>query len=314
MIAESKLFIKLWLRSPLTMGALMPSSRGLAEAIARQVPKGKGPVIELGGGTGAVTEALLDAGVKREDLFVIELDDELHAVLTKRFAGVRVIKGDATQLRKLLKPYRLPPARAVVSGLPLLSMRRPVQEAILDEAFAMLPPGGDFIQSAGHHRRQLSAGPGLGLPAPRPPRRPSERQGREQGERQRQRPRQGAGIGTPAPRPLASLKGVGRRIGPSDDRADRDRRLQLCGLDCAGGWGIGGWSELATGIGVCWPCAAVWFMPQASAGSASAIRPMARITVRMSRPPLPRKTPLSGSFRPTLLPVKRGVPLSRKVA
>ena len=146
MIAESKLFIKLWLRSPLTMGALMPSSRGLAEAIARQVPKGKGPVIELGGGTGAVTEALLDAGVKREDLFVIELDDELHAVLTKRFVGVRVIKGDATQLRKLLKPYRLPPARAVVSGLPLLSMRRPVQEAILDEAFAMLPPGGDFIQ------------------------------------------------------------------------------------------------------------------------------------------------------------------------
>src|SRR3954469_9515445 len=89
MIAESKLFIKLWLRSPLTMGALMPSSRGLAEAIARQVPKGKGPVIELGGGTGAVTEALLDAGVKREDHFVIELDDELHAVLTRRFAGVR---------------------------------------------------------------------------------------------------------------------------------------------------------------------------------------------------------------------------------
>ena len=146
MIAESKLFLKLWLRSPLTMGALMPSSRGLAEAIARQVPKGKGPVIELGGGTGAVTEALLDAGVRREDLYVIELDEELHQVLTERFPGVRVVKGDATQLRKLLKPYRLPPARAVVSGLPLLSMKRPVQEAILDEAFAMLPPGGDFIQ------------------------------------------------------------------------------------------------------------------------------------------------------------------------
>ena len=146
MIAESKLFIKLWLRSPLTMGALMPSSRGLAEAIARQVPKGKGPVIELGGGTGAITEALIDAGVPRQDLYVVELDDELHAILTERFAGVHVIKGDATQLRKLLKPFRLPPARAVVSGLPLLSMKRSVQEAILDESFAVLPPGGDFIQ------------------------------------------------------------------------------------------------------------------------------------------------------------------------
>jgi phosphatidylethanolamine/phosphatidyl-N-methylethanolamine N-methyltransferase len=146
MISESKLFLKLWLRSPLTMGALMPSSRTLAAAIARQVPKGKGPVIELGGGTGAITEALLDAGIKREDLYVVELDDELHAILAKRFAGVHVVKGDATELRKLLRPYRLPPARAIVSGLPLLSMKRSIQEAILDESFAMLPPGGDFIQ------------------------------------------------------------------------------------------------------------------------------------------------------------------------
>ena len=146
MISESKLFLKLWLRSPLTMGALMPSSRTLAAAIARQVPKGKGPVIELGGGTGAITEALLDAGIKREDLYVVELDDELHAILAKRFSGVHVVKGDATELRKLLRPYRLPPARAIVSGLPLLSMKRSIQEAILDESFAMLPPGGDFIQ------------------------------------------------------------------------------------------------------------------------------------------------------------------------
>jgi len=146
MISESKLFLKLWLRSPLTMGALMPSSRGLAAAIARQVPKGKGPVIELGGGTGAITEALLESGTKREDLYVIELDDELHGVLTKRFPGVHVVKGDASKLRTLLRPYKLPPARAVVSGLPLLSMKRSLQEAILDESFAMLPPGGDFIQ------------------------------------------------------------------------------------------------------------------------------------------------------------------------
>jgi phosphatidylethanolamine/phosphatidyl-N-methylethanolamine N-methyltransferase len=146
MISESKLFLKLWLRSPLTMGALMPSSRGLAAAIARQVPKGKGPVIELGGGTGSITEALLESGIKPEDLYVIELDDELHGVLTRRFPGVHVVKGDASQLRTLLRSFKLPPARAVVSGLPLLSMKRSLQEAILDESFAMLPPGGDFIQ------------------------------------------------------------------------------------------------------------------------------------------------------------------------
>jgi phosphatidylethanolamine/phosphatidyl-N-methylethanolamine N-methyltransferase len=146
MLSESKLFLKLWLRNPLVMGAVAPSSRMLAEAIARQVPAGRGPVIELGGGTGAVTEALLAAGVAKSDLVVVELDDELHEHLAQRFTGVRVVKGDATKLRELLRPFKLPLARAIVSGLPLLSMKRPMQEAIIESSFAVLRPGGDFIQ------------------------------------------------------------------------------------------------------------------------------------------------------------------------
>jgi len=146
MLAESKLFLKLWLRNPLAVGAMAPSSRELAEAIARQVPKGKGPVIELGGGTGAVTEALLAAGIKRDELLVVELDGELHKVLSRRFPGVRILKGDATKLRELLRPYKLAPARAVVSGLPLLSMKRAIQERILDESFAVMKPGAAFVQ------------------------------------------------------------------------------------------------------------------------------------------------------------------------
>jgi phosphatidylethanolamine/phosphatidyl-N-methylethanolamine N-methyltransferase len=146
MLNESKLFLKLWLRKPLAVGAVAPSSRVLCEAIARQVPAGRGPVIELGGGTGAVTEALLAAGVAKSDLVVVELDDELHRILARRFSDVRVVKGDATRLRDLLRPLKLPPARAIVSGLPLLSMKRSMQEAIIESSFAVLRPGGDFIQ------------------------------------------------------------------------------------------------------------------------------------------------------------------------
>jgi phosphatidylethanolamine/phosphatidyl-N-methylethanolamine N-methyltransferase len=147
MSSDRRDFFKLWLKHPLSIGNITISSRHLAAAMARAVPRAfTGPVIELGGGTGVVTRALLDAGVKPEELIVIECNDDLHRLLTKRFPAVRVLHGNATQLSALLKPLELPPGRAVVSGLPILSMPRPVQRAITDQSFDALDSGAPFVQ------------------------------------------------------------------------------------------------------------------------------------------------------------------------
>jgi phosphatidylethanolamine/phosphatidyl-N-methylethanolamine N-methyltransferase len=151
MFADSQMFFRQWLRNPLRIGAVAPSSRDLAEAMARLVPMPLhgtpgGPVIELGGGTGPITTALLDVGVPPDQLYVVERDPLLHRRLATRFPAVHVLHGDAAHLRSLLHPLGVHEAAAVVSGLPLLSMKRSVQRAIVQEAFAFLPHGAPYIQ------------------------------------------------------------------------------------------------------------------------------------------------------------------------
>src|SRR3546814_8963089 len=115
--------------------------------MARLVPNPpQGPVVELGGGTGPVTAALLGAGIPPEQLYVIEREPQLHRHLMLRFPKVHVLCGDAAVLTKLLHPLGVHEAAAVVSSLPLLSMKRSVQRAILSESFALLAPGAPLIQ------------------------------------------------------------------------------------------------------------------------------------------------------------------------
>lgn len=140
-------FLGRWLRNPRAVGAVAPSGRSLASAMVAGIDlKAAGSVIELGGGTGSITAALLEAGVPGDQLVVIERDPVFAAVLQKRFPEVRVLEGDAVDLRRLLRKAGVGPARAVVSGLPLLSMPDRVCLRIISESVAALDAGGVLLQ------------------------------------------------------------------------------------------------------------------------------------------------------------------------
>ena len=69
-------FLVAWIRSPLKIGALTPSSKSLARAMARQVDLSEeGMVVELGAGTGAVTHALALA-IPAERLLIVEREQQ----------------------------------------------------------------------------------------------------------------------------------------------------------------------------------------------------------------------------------------------
>jgi phosphatidylethanolamine/phosphatidyl-N-methylethanolamine N-methyltransferase len=141
------LILGLWLRSPFEIGAVAASSGPLARAMARQVkPSRPGLVVELGAGTGAITEALLDAGIAPERLVIVERHPRLHDLLQQRFPAATVIQGDAAHLRELLAARGLRGVRAVVSGLPLLAMGEAQQKAIVGAAMQVLSPGGRLVQ------------------------------------------------------------------------------------------------------------------------------------------------------------------------
>lgn len=140
-------FFRQWLRNPRRTAAVVPSSAELAAAMLRELPAGTRRVIELGGGTGVLTAALLGAGIEGEGLLVVELNDELHAHLRARFPQVRIVKGDARDLPRIASGYLAAgPADAVVSGLGLLSMPHETQRDVMAAAFACLRPDGRYIQ------------------------------------------------------------------------------------------------------------------------------------------------------------------------
>jgi|KBSSwiStaDraftv2_1062776.scaffolds.fasta_scaffold183085_2 phosphatidylethanolamine/phosphatidyl-N-methylethanolamine N-methyltransferase len=144
------LFLKRWLRRPLHIGAVAPSGAALSRAMATTVLSEEGaaeaPIIELGAGTGSFTAALRDHGLERERLISVERDPELYAWLRKHFPGLRLVAGDAADLKALLAGEGVTRAGVVFSGLPLLSMPRPIVRAILQGALSVLVPRGAFVQ------------------------------------------------------------------------------------------------------------------------------------------------------------------------
>ncbi|HVT33265.1 MAG TPA: methyltransferase domain-containing protein [Rhodanobacteraceae bacterium] len=142
-------FFRQWLRNPRAMAALSPSSRQLAKLMIDQLPARSERIVELGGGTGVFTQALLDSGIEPANLLVVELNEELHRLLRQRFPAVRVIRGDAQELKSIVVDDGFAQDAcidAVVSGLGMLSMSRATQRAILSGVFAVLGGRGRFIQ------------------------------------------------------------------------------------------------------------------------------------------------------------------------
>ena len=142
-------FFRQWLKNPLAIAAVSPSSRELAHKMLRELPGGTKRVIELGGGTGVFTKALIDKGIVPDDLLVIELNQTLYQHLRQRFPGVRVACADARDLARVAKStgyLDASPADGVISGLGMVSMSKPLQRQILSAAFSVLAPHGRFIQ------------------------------------------------------------------------------------------------------------------------------------------------------------------------
>ncbi|MGL4975365.1 MAG: class I SAM-dependent methyltransferase [Bosea sp. (in: a-proteobacteria)] len=143
---DAKFFVR-WIDSPLKTGSVTPSSPALAREMASHVDAGlSGPVIEIGPGTGPVTEALIAHGIAEERLILVEFSPEFCTLLRERFPKATVVEGDAYGLQATLSGLLTTPAIAVVSSLPLFTRPPPERIALVEQAFGMMLPGSPFIQ------------------------------------------------------------------------------------------------------------------------------------------------------------------------
>lgn len=144
---DQRLFLSSFMKNPFKIGAVVPSSKTLAREFAAEIDiHRKGYVIELGGGTGIVTHALLEMGLEPSRLVIIEREEGLYKLLLKRFPKAIVLRGDAMNLKALLHHHHITEISSVISSLPLLSMPHNVRKGILEQVFQVLPEDGYFTQ------------------------------------------------------------------------------------------------------------------------------------------------------------------------
>jgi phospholipid N-methyltransferase len=138
-------FITAWVKKPRQTASVVPSSRYLARLMVAQIDPQGGRVMELGGGTGVFTRAILATGLPAAKLEVVEINSAFARGLRRHFPDVSILETPA-QIVSTAAVGEPGDYQAVISGLPLLAMDRALHVDILSEAFRMLRPGGVFIQ------------------------------------------------------------------------------------------------------------------------------------------------------------------------
>jgi phosphatidylethanolamine/phosphatidyl-N-methylethanolamine N-methyltransferase len=130
------------LRRPGRIGAVSPSSGALARAMTRDLSPDSGSVVELGGGTGKITEAILARGVRPENLTVLETNPIFANLLRERFPAIQVLELDARKVGDA----PMEDVHRIISGLPMLAIPTSAQRQIVEGAFRLMQPGGVFVQ------------------------------------------------------------------------------------------------------------------------------------------------------------------------
>ena len=152
-INDTGFFLQEWLANPQHTGAVAPSSPRLAAAMAHWLPADPDSfVLELGPGTGAVTQALFNRGLREDRLVAIERNPKMADKLRERFPLAHIITGDAWQMDSLLREHdeQIESVGAVISSLPLLNFPPHEADALAKKIRAILEPKGKLVQYSYH--------------------------------------------------------------------------------------------------------------------------------------------------------------------
>ncbi|MCC2687202.1 MAG: SAM-dependent methyltransferase [Rhizobiaceae bacterium] len=140
-------FFKGWMTRPKAVGSIVPTSSVTARRMASVVDPGSGlPVLEVGPGTGVITRAILERGIRPDNLVAVEHSAEFARHLRQAFPGVNVIEGDAFDLERTLGALARQRFDCVVSGVPLLNFPVARRVAYIDSLLDRIPHGRPVVQ------------------------------------------------------------------------------------------------------------------------------------------------------------------------
>lgn len=144
-------FVRAFVREPLKVGAIWPSSQTLSHAVAEACEfSPSDTVVELGPGTGNFTELLLKRLNTVGRLVALELCEPNVMMLKQRFPRSEIHFDSAEHVAKYVPAQT---ARCIVSGLAWGNMMPALQNRIMSAITTALAPGGQFVAFAYSHAR-----------------------------------------------------------------------------------------------------------------------------------------------------------------
>lgn len=151
-VRELSLFMRALVRAPREIGAIAPSSRVLGDRLAAVVPrKDDAVIVELGAGTGAVTERIEIRRSPKSTFLVFERDAQLALRVRQQVPRAHVIADDVRSLGRHLEEQGLTTVDAIVCGLPWANFAEQEQSELLDTITRALDSGGVFTTFAYQH-------------------------------------------------------------------------------------------------------------------------------------------------------------------
>ncbi|HEV7701579.1 MAG TPA: hypothetical protein VGO43_15215 [Pyrinomonadaceae bacterium] len=139
---ENLQFLQAFLKNPLKVGAIAPSSPELAaEMLEGIAPDDENIVLELGVGTGAVTKFLRQVIPTRNSYLGIELDEDLVKNLNRTFPDMNIVQGNAAEAYSIHGRSGLGKVRYLACCLPFVSLPKEVSDDILVEITRFMDEG-----------------------------------------------------------------------------------------------------------------------------------------------------------------------------
>lgn len=140
-------FFKGWIDKPKAVGSIVPTSSVTARKMASVIDTASGlPVLEVGPGTGVITRAILEHGVKPENLYAVEYSHDFVEHLRRLYPGVNIIEGDAFNLNEALGQHSGLTFDSVITGVPLLNFPVPQRISYLESLLDRIPAGRPVVQ------------------------------------------------------------------------------------------------------------------------------------------------------------------------
>ncbi|MER0238769.1 methyltransferase domain-containing protein [Fulvimarina sp. MAC8] len=155
-------FLANWVRHPISMGAVAPSSRQYCRTMVEHSSvELDGPILELGPGLGAVTRAMLEKGVDPARITSIEFEENFADALRQRFPEVNVIHGDGFDLDKTLGDRKDEKFAAILFAIPITSQKASWRQDLFRDYFGRLRSGGNITQLSYMWKPPVPAVPGV---------------------------------------------------------------------------------------------------------------------------------------------------------